>query len=97
MKMAQDREGVRESFAAAEGNMFSTAIYRRLACVTLPLNSITNKVAFLTLGHNVVIIGEKALGEQQIPFRMPNLALNSFLYLGLFSNFMSLFSVRDFA
>lgn len=31
-----------------EGNMIFTAIYTRLACVTLPLNGITYKVAFLT-------------------------------------------------
>lgn len=67
-KIAPDKEKAKNYFAAAEGNMFSTAIYSSPACRTLPLNSITNKVAFLTLGHNVVIISEKALGEQQIPF-----------------------------
>lgn len=68
VKTAQDKEKGRNILAAAGGNMFSTAIYSKLACLTLPLNSITNKVAFLTLGHNVVIISEKALSEQQIPF-----------------------------
>lgn len=45
-------------------NMLPTAIYTRLACVTLPLHGLAYKVAFLTptsLDHNVLIIAQKAL------------------------------------
>lgn len=60
----------------------SAAIYTRLASVTLPLSGITYKVAFLTsLDHNVLIIAQKAQGEQQILFRMPKMLLCSCYFL----------------
>lgn len=64
--------------------MLPTAIYTRLACVTLPLHGLTYKVAFLTptsLDHNVLIIAQKAQGEQQILFRMPKMPLCSLGFL----------------
>lgn len=78
------KKNIRGVVDVVEGNMLSAAIYTRLACVTLPLSGITYKVAFLTptsLDHNVLIIAQKAQGEQQILFRMPKMLLCSCYFL----------------
>lgn len=48
VKTAEDSGKNIRTGAANARNIISSAIYTRLACVTLPLNGITHKVAFLT-------------------------------------------------
>lgn len=49
-----------------EENMISTAIYTRLACVTLPLNGITYKVAFLIPGLAWIIMCSLQRGRHRV-------------------------------